>query len=155
MNPATEILVSDAPFDPDEALSAFRARHKGAGAIVSFIGDVRGEGGDVESLTLDHYPGFTEVEIEKIARAARQRWPLLGISIVHRVGEMAPGEPIVFVAAAAAHRRAAFDSVAFLMDYLKSQAPFWKKETRNGATKWIEPRTEDFADKARWDRDGE
>lgn len=146
---ASTAIVTD-PFDPQAEAAAFADRFRGAGAIVTFVGEVRSEEGRVAGLVLEHYPGFTEKEIEKIASAAVARWPLLGVRIVHRVGALGPGEPIVFVAAAAAHRRPAFEAAEFLMDYLKSEAPFWKKEIAGGAERWVEPRAEDFQSKARW-----
>jgi len=150
MQKNVSIEIAFAPFDPHTALRAFTERFPEAGAIASFIGQVRGERGEVDALILDHYAGVTESEIAKIAEEALSRWPLFGLAIIHRVGEIAPGEPIVFVAAASKGRRAAFQAVDFLMDYLKSEAPFWKKESRGGQTQWIEPRAEDFEDKARW-----
>jgi molybdopterin synthase catalytic subunit len=143
-------LVTAETFDPLAEAARFAERHRGAGAIVSFLGEVRGEEGSIEALVLEHYPGFTEKRIEEIADLAKTRWPLVGIRIVHRVGALAPGEPIVFVAAASAHRRAAFETVDFLMDYLKSEAPFWKKEVAGGGAHWVDPREDDAKDKARW-----
>lgn len=145
-----ETLVTTAHFDPALETARFRERHRGAGAMVVFLGEVRAENGRVERLVLEHYPGFTEKEIERIARAAASRWPLSGVRIVHRVGALAPEEPIVIVTTAAAHRRAAFEAAEFLMDYLKSEAPFWKKEISNGQERWIEPREDDISSKARW-----
>ncbi|MBB5519326.1 molybdenum cofactor biosynthesis protein MoaE [Amphiplicatus metriothermophilus] len=145
------IRISWTPFDPEAEAAHFRRRCARAGAIATFLGQVRGENGAVASLALEHYPGLTEAEIGRIAEQACARWPLEAVAIAHRVGVMAPGEPIVFVAAAAAHRRPAFEAVDFLMDYLKSEAPFWKKETgADGSARWIEPRAEDSRDKARW-----
>ncbi len=149
--PAT-VLISPEPFDPDEEMRVFRRRYGNAGAIASFLGQVRGEaeGGAVTSLRLDHYPGFAERMIEDFAGRAKARWPLIGLRIVHRVGALHPGDPIVLVAAAAAHRRAAFEAVDFLMDYLKTEAPFWKQETTSAGARWIEPRAGDYADRGRW-----
>lgn len=139
-------------FSPEDALRLFRNSRLQAGAIVSFTGQVRGgaNGDDVVSLSLEHYPGFTEGKIAEIANEAATRWPLRGLTIIHRVGEMKPGEAIVFVATAADHRRAAFEAADFLMDYLKSEAPFWKRETTQKGEEWIEPHMQDQADKARW-----
>lgn len=149
---SVDIRIIAGTFDPDGESARFRQRFAAAGAVVAFLGAVRGEGeaGAVSALRLDHYPGFTEKEIAAIAGKAQERWPLLGLAIVHRVGEMRPGEPIVFVAAAAAHRRAAFEAVDFLMDYLKSEAPFWKQEIAASGARWIEPTQKDHEDKARW-----
>jgi molybdopterin synthase catalytic subunit len=121
------------------------------GEVASFTGIARGEAGATTALELEAYPGFTESEIAKIAGAARERFGLADLMILHRVGRIAPGEPIVFVATAAAHRRAAFQACDFLMDYLKSRAPFWKKEHGPDGARWVEPRAEDHADVARWD----
>ena len=144
------VVITDKPFDPEAAHAAFRTSVAGTGAIVAFTGLVRG-GRDVTSLTLEHYAGFTESEIERIGYKADKKWPLYGWHVIHRIGEMKPEEPSVFVAAAAKHLRAAFEAVDFLMDYLKSEAPFWKKERRGNETNWIEPRAQDIADKARWE----
>lgn len=142
-------ILADA-FDPNAEARDFAERRRASGAIVTFLGQARAENGRVEQLTLEHYPGFTEERICAFVDEARRRWPLDGVRIVHRAGVVRPREPIVFVAAAAAHRRAAFDAVDFLMDRLKTEAPFWKKEIMDGNERWIEPRAEDHADKARW-----
>lgn len=144
------VCITDKAFDPQAENKAFSARNSQAGALVTFLGQVRAGNGGVEALVLQHYPGFTESRIHQLVEEAHARWPLYAVRIVHRVGTMAPGEPIVFVAAASAHRRAAFDAVDFLMDHLKSDTPFWKKEITDGAARWIEPRPEDHSDKARW-----
>src|SRR5436190_4780920 len=107
-----------------------------AGAVASFTGHVRQEDG-LSSLTLEHYPGMTEAEISRMADDAANRWPLTGITVIHRIGTLTPGEPIVLVAVAAAHRGAAFAACEFLMDYLTTQAPFWKEETRDGGKNWV------------------
>ena len=144
-------ILSDR-FEPEAELRVFREGVEGAGAIVSFTGLVRDAAGaaEVSGLHLQHYPGYTEHEIEAIIADASARWPLQGLLVLHRVGDLAPEEPIVLVAAASAHRRAAFEAADFLMDYLKSEAPFWKKERRSDGDRWIEPRQQDYADKARW-----
>jgi len=122
----------------------------GGGAVASFTGIVRGDGGLV-SLRLDHYPAMTQARIEAIVAQAQARWPLLGITIVHRVGAMAPGERIVFVGTASSHRAAALESCAFLIDWLKTSAPFWKKECfADGREQWVEARAEDDAARDRW-----
>lgn len=144
------LQVSEEMFDPELAHKSFREAVKGAGAIVAFTGLVRGEGQDELILTLSHYPDFTETEINKIAQTAEERWPLTGWHIIHRVGRMTADEPIVFVATASVHRRAAFEAADFIMDYLKSEAPFWKSETIDGKQNWIEPRGQDITDKKRW-----
>ena len=139
------------PFEPGALLSAFSAGRSETGAVVSFTGVARASGGAVERLELEAYPGFTDVEIEAFADAARRRFSLDDLLIVHRIGDIAPGEAIVFVATAAAHRREAFEACDHLMDYLKSRAPFWKREHGPDGARWIEPTARDHADAARWD----
>ena len=139
------------PFEPGDLLADFSRGRTDTGAIVSFTGLCRADAG-VEALELEAYEGFTEPAIAAIAEAARVRFDLQDLLIVHRVGRVAPGEPIVFVATAAAHRRAAFEGADHLMDYLKSRAPFWKKSWGAGGGRWIEPRAQDYEDAARWDR---
>lgn len=145
------IRLQTEPFEPGALLTEFSAGRTETGAVVSFTGLTRGGEGDVERLELEAYPGFTEAEIGRIAEAARARFSLHGYVIVHRIGEIAPGEAIVFVATAAAHRREAFEAADHLMDYLKSRAPFWKKEHGPDGARWIEPSDRDLADAARWD----
>lgn len=140
------LKISDTSFDPEVEHKAFRDSVNGAGAIIAFTGLVRGD----VTLTLSYYPEFTEAEIMRIAQEAESRWSLMGWRILHRVGPMIADEPIVFVATASAHRRAAFEAADFLMDFLKSEAPFWKQETRDGKDIWIEPRAQDMSDKKRW-----
>ena len=146
------IRVSTDPIDVASALAAFEKEAGDAGATVSFSGKVRGraENSSVTSLVLEHYPGVTEASIREIADEALGRWPLQGFLIQHRVGEIFPGETIVLVCTASAHRRAAFEAADFMMDYLKSRALFWKKERRDGEEVWIEPRDEDYQDAKRW-----
>ncbi|HEV2530667.1 molybdenum cofactor biosynthesis protein MoaE [Phenylobacterium sp.] len=145
------IALSEIPFDPGALLSEFAKGHSEVGAIATFTGIARAEAGETVILELEAYPGFTEGEIGKIAEAARERFGLDDLMIRHRVGKIAPGEPIVFVATAAKHRRAAFEACDFLMDYLKSRAPFWKKAHGPDGARWIEPRAEDHVDIARWE----
>ncbi len=125
------IRVQATPFDPGAEVNAMHAANVGVGAVVSFVGYVRdfNDGLDVAGMFLEHYPGMTEKALGKIAVEAEQRWPLLKLEVLHRIGALEPGEPIVFVGAASAHRQAAFDACAFVMDYLKTRAPFWKKKT--------------------------
>jgi molybdopterin synthase catalytic subunit len=146
------IRIEPGPFDPGAELTAFAARMPGAGAIASFTGLVRGEsdGASVFGLDLEHYPALTEKVIAAIGEDARTRFGLAGLVIVHRHGAMTPGEPIVFVAAAAEHRRAAFEAVDYMMDRLKTEAPFWKREDGPGGAQWIEARPADLKDRARW-----
>ena len=147
------ITLSEAPFDPGALLSEFSKGRSEVGAIATFTGLARAEAGEAAILELEAYPGFTEAEIGRIAEQARTRFALDDLMVRHRVGRIAPGEPIVFVATAAKHRRAAFEACDFLMDYLKSRAPFWKKEHGPAGARWIEPRAEDHADVARWDKE--
>lgn len=151
------ISVTDTPFDPSKILRDFTAASTGAGGIVSFSGHVRGEAksSPVTSLYLEAYSPMTKQGIEAAATEAKNRWSLIGLTIIHRIGNMAPGDPIVFVATAATHRRAAFEAADFLMDYLKTKAIFWKKETGPNGSRWIEPRAEDYSDSARWACNGD
>lgn len=146
----TARLTSE-PFEPGALLAEFSLGRTETGAIVAFTGLCRAESGSVDGLELEAYPGFTEAAIEAVAGEARGRFDLQEVLIVHRVGAVAPGEAIVFVATAAAHRRAAFEAADFLMDYLKSRAPFWKKSRGADGARWIEPRAQDYEDAARWD----
>lgn len=138
-------------FDPGAVLTEFCRDRREVGAVATFTGLARAEAGATVALELEAYPGFTEAEIAKVADRVRARFSLADLSILHRVGKIAPGEPVVFVATAARHRRAAFEACDFLMDYLKSKAPFWKKEHGPDGARWIEPRPEDHADLSRWD----
>ena len=139
------------PFDPGALLSEFCRGRSEVGAVATFTGLARGEAGKTTALELEAYPGFTEAEIDKVAGRARARFELSDVLILHRVGQIAPGEPIVFVATAASHRRAAFEACDFLMDYLKSKAPFWKKEHGPDGERWVEPTAQDHADRGRWE----
>ncbi len=150
MTATTTVLISDRPIDPDRLAADFRKQTAGSGAIAAFVGQTRAEAGAVKALALEHYAGFTEDAIAAIVDEAVSRWPLHAVSIAHRIGRMAPGDPIVFVAAAADHRRAAFEAVDFLMDYLKSEAPFWKQEVSDAGSRWIEPTDRDRQDIRRW-----
>lgn len=147
------VRVQREDFDPGAEIA--RLQRDDAGAIVSFVGVVRGEsqGEKLVSMTLEHFPGMTERELERIEREARTRWSLQGVSVVHRVGELRPGERIVLVVTAAVHRRAAFEAAEFLMDYLKTRAPFWKRELRASGEHWVEARDSDDTAAARWTRD--
>ena len=145
------ILVHPDPFDPGALLTAFSADRADTGAIVSFTGLARADQGAATRLHLQAYPGFTEAQIAEVADQVRQRFSLHDLMIRHRVGEIAPGQAIVFVAAAAAHRREAFEAADMLMDYLKSRAPFWKKEHGPDGAKWVEPTARDLSDVARWE----
>jgi len=147
------IAVQSEAIDAGAALAAFAAGAGGAGAIVSFTGVVRAEndGAPVTELALDHYPGFTESAIAAIAVEAERRFGLIALLIVHRHGAMAPGETVVFVASAAAHRRDAFEAVDYVMDRLKTEAPFWKREDGPDGARWIEASAGDFESRGRWE----
>ena len=149
----THIELAESDFDADKAAADFRKGVETAGAIVTFLGQVSAEdeANPVLALYLDHMPKATLASIEKIADKAEARWPLLKASIIHRVGEVATGKPIVFVACAARHRRDAFEAADYLMDFLKSDVLLWKKESRAEGESWIEPRAQDYDDKGRWD----
>ncbi|MFQ6595039.1 MULTISPECIES: molybdopterin synthase catalytic subunit MoaE [Pseudomonas] len=146
------IRVQVEAFDPGAEVNAMHAANVGVGAVVSFVGYVRdfNDGREVSGMFLEHYPGMTEKALANIAVEAEQRWPLLKLEVLHRIGVLEPGEPIVFVAAASAHRQAAFDACAFVMDYLKTRAPFWKKENTNEGPRWVEGRHSDHAAADRW-----
>jgi molybdopterin synthase catalytic subunit len=145
-----EVRLALDPFDPAAELARFDGAHAGAGGIVSFLGKVRaGEG--VDALELRHFEPLTLPGMTDLASAAEARFTLEGLLVVHRSGVMAPGAPIVLVAAAARHRRDAFAAADYVMDHLKSDSWFWKRERAGGEWRWIEPRAEDHADLARWD----
>ncbi len=145
----TRIRVQAEDFDPGTEIAALTEGRADVGAVAGFTGHVRG-GDGLTALTLEHYPGMTEREIERIAASAAARWPLLGLTVIHRVGRLPPGARIVLVAAASSHRGAAFAACEFLMDYLKTEAPFWKEEERSGARSWVAPRASDEAATSRW-----
>jgi molybdopterin synthase catalytic subunit len=147
------VRVQTGPFDLSAEVAALTAGRTDIGAVVTFTGTVRGEAGGRElvSMTLEHYPGMTEAELARVEAQAQARWPLQGCLIVHRVGELKPGDSIVLVIAASAHRHAAFEAASFLMDYLKTRAPFWKKETGiDGSGGWVDAREADETALARW-----
>lgn len=139
---AFRFQIQQEPFDVQREQLALSALGPSVGAIVTFVGQVRDE-----PLLLEHYPALAERTFEQLLAEARQRWPLLGASIIHRHGPLAVGEPIVFVGTAAAHRAEAFDAACFLMDWLKTRAPFWKK----GAGGWVAARETDTVAASRWD----
>lgn len=147
------VRVQTAPFNPGAEVNALHAANVGIGAVVSFVGYVRdfNEGREVSGMLLEHYPGMTEKALEKIVVQAQERWPLLGVEVLHRVGALEPGEPIVFVGVASAHRQAAFQACDFIMDYLKTRAPFWKKENTSEGPKWVEGRDSDHNAARRWE----
>lgn len=144
--------LSAGPIDPVALLDAFTKRAEGAGAIVSFTGVVRGDDG-VSLLWLDHHPRLTEASIAEIDAGTRARFEIDDLLIVHRIGGVGAGEPVVFVAASAKHRRAAFKAVDQAMDRLKTDAILWKRETRDDGITWVEARPQDHADRARWEEE--
>ena len=144
------VRVQEADFDVGAELEALAAGDTEIGAVVSFTGLVRGTGG-ISTMTLEHYPGMTEKALESIEAEAHERWPLQASLVIHRVGPLAPGARIVFVATASRHRGAAFEAAEFLMDFLKTRAPFWKKEVAaDGTAHWVDARETDDAAAARW-----
>jgi molybdopterin synthase catalytic subunit len=145
----SEIRIQREDFDPGAELAALNDGKGATGAIASFIGLVRGDDSLI-AMTLDHYPGMCENEIAAHITEARKRWPILSLRIVHRVGRLTPGERIVFVGIASSHRHAAFHAAEFLMDYLKTRAPFWKLEERPSGANWVEARSEDDESIKRW-----
>lgn len=147
------VRVQREDFDIAEEVRRVAAGDTDVGAVVTFTGTVRGEakGRPIVSMTLEHYPGMTEDELARIETEARARWPLAGSLIVHRYGELRPGDNIVLVVTASRHRQAAFEAAEFLMDFLKSRAPFWKKETdAAGSGSWVDARDTDEAAMQRW-----
>lgn len=144
-----DVRLLSEPFDPAALVEPFTKAHPGLGGVCTFVGEVRSEMG-VEALELSHYDPITLPSMRQLADDALLRFELMGLLMVHRIGQMQPGEPIVCVSAAAKHRRAAIDAVDFCMDHLKAAAWFWKREKRNGQWHWIEPRSDDYADLARW-----
>jgi molybdopterin synthase catalytic subunit len=144
-----DVRLAETSLDAAAELAGFAAAHGDAGGIVSFLGQVRVEDA-IEALELRHFAPLTLPGMEALAQRAGARWPLAGLRVVHRVGELLPGEAIVFVAAAARHRRDAFAAADFTMDHLKSESWFWKREKSGGEWRWIEPRAQDHADLERW-----
>jgi molybdopterin synthase catalytic subunit len=146
------IRIQQADFDVGHEIAALTKGRIDIGAVVSFSGICRGSenGEPIAALTLEHYPGMAEAEIKRHADEAISRWPLSGLTVIHRVGRIVPGENIVLVLAASAHRQAAFEAAEFLMDYLKANAPFWKREESTAGTSWIEAHDHDDAAAARW-----
>jgi molybdopterin synthase catalytic subunit len=145
------ITLTTQPFDAGALLGGFCRGRTETGAVASFVGIARGEQGAATALELEAYEGFTDVEIGRFAEAAKARFGLHDYLIVHRIGRIAPGEPVVFVATASGHRREAFEACDHLMDYLKSRAPFWKREHGPAGPRWVEPTARDLTDVARWD----
>ncbi len=144
------IVVQDAPFDFGAEAAGFAAGRHDMGAIVTFTGVVRDVDGGLNAMEIEHYPGMTEKALEKIATEAMERWSLGDALVIHRYGRMEPSEQIMMVATAARHRKDAFEAAEYLMDYLKSRAPFWKKEFVGEETGWVAARDEDEAALERW-----
>ncbi len=147
-----EVRVQTDDFDLGEELARLRAGQPGVGAVVSFVGTVRdmNDGSAVSEMELEHYPGMTEKALADIVDQANARWPLLGTLVVHRVGPLLPLEQIVLVACGAAHRGEAFAACEFIIDYLKIDAPFWKKEQTPEGARWVDARDSDDSAKAKW-----
>ncbi len=146
------VRVEAAPFDVAREAARLTQGRTDIGALVTFTGLCRDEGGALAALEIEHYPGMAEQEIGRVAGEALARWPLQGLLVVHRFGRIAPGEPIVLVAAASRHRHEAFAAASFLMDFLKTEAPFWKKQRLSGGADagWVAARDEDEAAAAKW-----
>jgi molybdopterin synthase catalytic subunit len=149
---AYTVCVQREPFELGQEYDAFLAGDRSAGAVASFVGRVRdmNDHQDIQTLELEHYPGMTEKVMMKVVDQARLRWSLLGARVIHRVGPLAPGENIVLVLTASAHRHAALESCAFIMDHLKTQATFWKKEQTPTGERWVKGRESDAQAQARW-----
>ncbi|MDM5175824.1 molybdopterin synthase catalytic subunit MoaE [Massilia sp. DJPM01] len=146
------VRVQTADFDLSTEMAALRAQDARIGAVVTFVGTVRdmNDGASVAAMELEHYPGMTEQALEQIVAQAGQRWPLYGALVVHRVGPLAPLDQIVLVACTAAHRGEAFAACEFIIDYLKTDAPFWKKEQTPDGARWVDARVTDDAALAKW-----
>jgi molybdopterin synthase catalytic subunit len=152
MAASVTIRIQEADFDVAQEIAALTSGRTDIGAVVSFSGICRGsEGGEpIAALTLEHYPEMAEAEIARHAETALSRWPLTGLTVVHRVGRIIPGDNIVLVLTASQHRQAAFQAAEFLMDYLKANAPFWKREEKPAGARWIDAQHDDDAAAARW-----
>jgi molybdopterin synthase catalytic subunit len=148
----TQIRVGPAPFDMAEAYRWLAACDED-GAVVTFTGKVRNHnlGNNVAALALEHYPGMTEKALQEIVNAARERWPLQRVTVIHRVGELFPGDEIVLVGVTSAHRGSAFSAAEFIMDYLKTRAPFWKREATEQGDRWVDARDSDHQAAQRWE----
>jgi molybdopterin synthase catalytic subunit len=152
MSAKVTIRIQESDFDIAREMAALTTGRSDIGAVVSFTGICRGSeaGAAIAALTLEHYPGMAEAEIGRHADTAMSRWPLSGMRVIHRVGRIAPGENIVLVLTASQHRQAAFEAAEFMMDYLKANAPFWKRVEGSDGASWIEARDHDDAAAARW-----
>jgi molybdopterin synthase catalytic subunit len=158
MTAPVTIRLQEADFDVAREIAALSRGRTDIGAVVSFSGICRrdqaaGEGGDaIAALTLEHYPGMAEAEITRHVEEALKRWPLTGVTVIHRFGRIVPGENIVLVVTASSHREAAFQGAAFLMDYLKTRAPFWKREESASGAAWVDAHDRDDTAAARWEK---
>jgi len=153
------VSVQEADFDAGAEIAALSAGREDVGAVASFVGLVRADkscadAGAVQAMTLEHYPGMTEKALDAIVAEARGRWDILGARVIHRVGRLLPGDRIVFVAVASSHRGDAFAACEFIMDYLKTRAPFWKKEDTSQGGRWVDARDSDDRAAGRWEADG-
>lgn len=150
----SEVSVQETDFDSGAEIAALSAGRDDVGAVASFVGLVRADKSatafSVQAMTLEHYPGMTEKALGEIVAEARSRWELLGVRVIHRVGRLLPGDRIVFVAVASAHRGEAFAACEFIMDYLKTRAPFWKKEDTEQGGRWVDAREADDTAASRW-----
>jgi molybdopterin synthase catalytic subunit len=156
MTVPTTVRLQREPFDAAAEAKKLTGGRSDVGALVTFIGICRGdEGGEpIAALTLEHYPGMAEAEIERHVEEAKTRWPLMGVTVIHRHGRIQPGEDIVLVATASSHREAAFAAAEFLMDFLKTRAPFWKQVEKAGEKTWVEAKQSDDAAAGRWKTGG-
>ena len=148
-----QVLIQEGPFDAGALIAQTHRANPKVGAVATFIGLVRdiNEGSDVSLMTLEHYPGMTERAIEQICCDAAERWDVLEARVVHRVGTLRPTDPIVIVVVASGHRKDAFEACEFIMDFLKTRAPFWKKERTGDAERWVQARASDDEAAARWE----
>lgn len=151
------VRVQTEDFDAGREIAALRAGNASVGAVASFIGVARdiNDGADIATLTLEHYPGMTEAALEDICQRARSRWKLFDVLVIHRVGPLRPLDQIVLVVVTSAHRGEAFAACEFVMDYLKTEAPFWKKEETPSGSRWVDARESDDAARTRWNAAGE
>ncbi len=145
-----KIAVQTEPFDLSAEVAALHRNNPSVGAVASFLGTVRGESGQVSEMALEHYPGMTEKALATIVQEAQARWAVIDATVIHRIGPLAPCDPIVLVAVASAHRGDAFAACEFIMDFLKTRAPFWKKETTAEGGQWVDARDSDETATQRW-----
>lgn len=146
------VTVAERDFDSNALTAQLVEGDTDIGAVATFVGLVRRGQDDaaIDAMLLEHYPGMTEKSLQKIAAQAQARWPIAGVEVYHRIGTLLPGEQIVYVGVTSRHRHAAFEACAFIMDYLKTEAPFWKKEMRNGVGAWVDARDSDYHARSRW-----